>query len=224
VNALSLASRKYDVKLFENEAKNLLEDYGLPVPGSEGEEYVVKAQVLAKNRKENGGVEFASSREEAERKAEQMRGSEVNGHMAEEVLIEEKMNYLDEYYVAVIYDTDLRKPVLLFSRDGGTGIEDRKVERMVLEGTDQWRIREFLRDKGVPSEDLVGLGSTLQKISRCFFKEDARMLEINPLVKTGDGFIVLDAMKMPHTGMIEIIRSAPNSADGKPSVRSRLRR
>ncbi|MFB6190288.1 MAG: ATP-grasp domain-containing protein [Candidatus Nanohaloarchaea archaeon] len=182
------------MKLYEKEAKQLLEGYGLETPGSEGEELVVKAQVLAKNRQEHGGVKFASSREEAREIAEEMTGSEVNGHEVGEVLVEERKEYSKEHYVGVIYDTDVRAPVLVFSKKGGTGIEDRDASRLVLEDTQSWRIRDFLRRQGVPGEELVKLGSALQKIARCFLEEDARMVEVNPLVKTAEGWMALDAM------------------------------
>lgn len=183
------------MKLYEKEAKDLLQDYGVDIPEEEGEMLAVKAQVLAKNRMEHGGVKFASSREEALDIADKMKGSRVNGHEVEEVLVEEKLDYSREYYVGLIYDTDVRAPVLIFSREGGTGVEDEAVSKLVLsEQVQGWRIREFLEKQGVDSTDLVGLGSTLQKIARCFFGEDARMLEVNPLVKTGEGFVALDAM------------------------------
>ena len=182
------------MKLFENEAKELLEEYGLSNPGSEGEEYVAKAQVLAKNRKEHGGIQFADSEEEAREKAGEMEGQKVNGHEVNDVLIEQKVDYTEEYYVAVLYDTDVRSPVLLFGRDGGTGIEDRQVSKLVLQDYDQWRIREFLKDEGVESGQLVKLGLTIHRLCKAFFEEDMRMLEVNPLVETEDGYRVLDAM------------------------------
>jgi citryl-CoA synthetase large subunit len=182
------------MKLFENEAKQLLEEYRLSTPDSEADEYVVKAQVLAKNRKQHGGVEFASSEEEAEQLAEKMKAREVNGHEVNNVLIEEKAEFSQEYYVSILYDTDVRGPVLLFSKNGGSGVEDRAVQKLVLEDYDQWRIREFLKEQGVSSEEIVKLGITIQRICKCFFEEDARMIEVNPLVKTEDGYIVLDAM------------------------------
>ena len=182
------------MKLFENEAKDLLEDYGLSTPDSEGESYVVKAQVLAKNRMENDGIKFASSRQEAKNMAEEMKNRKVNGHEVNDVLIEEKTDFSEEYYIAVLYDTDTRKPVLLFSENGGSGVEDREVNKLVLEDYDQWRIRQFLKEKDVSSKELVKLGITIHRICKCFFEEDARMIEINPLVKSEDGYVVLDSM------------------------------
>lgn len=182
------------MKLFEHEAKELLQDYGLKVPSVEGEEFVVKAQVLVKNRKKHGGIKFASGFEEAEEIAGDLRGSEVDGHEVNRVIIEQKVDFDEEYYVAFLYDTDVRSPVLLFSREGGSGIEDRKVEKLVLEDLENWRLREFLKQNGVESVDLNSLASTLRKIGECFFEEDARMLEVNPLVKSEEGYMVLDAM------------------------------
>lgn len=182
------------MKLFENEAKKLLEGYGLSTPDLEADEYVVKAQVLAKNRKKYGGIKFASSRQEADVIAEEMKRRKVNGHEVNKVLIEERKDFSKEYYIGVLYDTDVRKPVLLFSENGGSGVEDREVQKLALEDYDQWRIRRFLKEQGVSSDELVKLGITIYRICKCFFEEDARMIEVNPLVKTEEGYVVLDAM------------------------------
>ncbi|MFB6147571.1 MAG: ATP-grasp domain-containing protein [Candidatus Nanohaloarchaea archaeon] len=182
------------MKLYEKEAKELLEEYGLETPGSGSGELVVKAQVLAKNRREYGGVKFASGQQEAREIASSMKGSEVNGHKVEEVLVEERLDYEREYYIGLIYDTDVRAPVLMFSQEGGEGVEARDTAKMELEDIQGWRIRGFLKQNGVSTDDLVELGSAVQEIARCFFEEDARMLEVNPLVKTGEGFVALDAM------------------------------
>lgn len=199
------------MKLFEHESKKLLEDHGVSIPRREGESLVVKAQVLAKNRKKHGGIKFASSRQEAEELREKMLDSEVNGHEVEEVLIEEQVDFDEEYYVAFIYDTDTRMPVMLFSPDGGTGIESRQVEKLVLEDTSQWRFRDFLKKHRV--DDLVKLGMTLQKLSRCFLEEDARMLEVNPLVRA-DGYVALDAMiELDDDASYRHSRNLPERAD-----------
>lgn len=182
------------MKLFEYEAKELLESYGVKTPGSGDEEYVVKAQVLAKNRKAHGGIEFTSSRTEAERVAEDMKCREVNGHSVENVLIEEKIEFSNEYYVAFLYDTDVRKPVMLFSKDGGSGIEDRQVQKLVIESWQQWRIRDFLKQTGIASAQLTTLARTLHQIGRCLFEADIRMIEVNPLVQSQDEYIAADAV------------------------------
>jgi len=181
------------MKLYENEAKELLEDYGLQVPETHGKEYVIKAQVLAKNRKEDGGIKFADTMDEAEEIAEEMRSSEVNGHDVNEVLIESKVDHDREFYVSFLYDTDLRAPVMAFSENGGTGIEDRDVEKLVLDDENvDFKFRQFLEGKNI--ENIVKTGSALRKMYKLFLDEDLRMLEVNPLVETEDGPVVLDAM------------------------------
>ncbi|MFB6204766.1 MAG: ATP citrate lyase citrate-binding domain-containing protein [Candidatus Nanohaloarchaea archaeon] len=179
------------MKLYEHEAKDILEEHGIDVPGSEGPEFVVKAQVLAKNRKEQGGIRFASSLEEARELAGEMPET-ISGREVEDFLIEDRVDFEKEFYVSFLYDTDTRNPVMLFSSSGGSGIEDREVKKLVLEDGMQWRFRDFLSRQEI--DDMIGLGSTLQKLFQAFLEEDARMLEVNPLAKTPEGYVVLDAM------------------------------
>ena len=181
------------MKLYEKEAKKILEESSVKIPGNSSERSVVKAQVLVKNRKEHGGIKFAENREEAEQLATQMKSSKVDGHDVEEVLIEDQVEILEEYYVSFLYDTDVRTPVMVFSSDGGTGIENREVSKLELEA-DLWRIRQFLKENGVESSELNSLASTVSKLQKAFFQNDARMLEVNPLAKTEEGYVAVDAM------------------------------
>jgi citryl-CoA synthetase large subunit len=181
------------VKLYEYEAKNLLEQKGIEVPDKDGEELVVKAQVLANDRASHGGIEFADSREEAEKLASEMKDGQVKGHEVKEVLLEEMIDFEREYYVGFIYDTDNRRPALIFSTEGGTGVEDREVSKLVLEENNSREDFEiFLETEDVAvAEELAEVASKLFEV---FLEEDMRMLEVNPLVLTGEKFVVLDAM------------------------------
>jgi len=186
------------MKLQEHEAKNILEKNGLKTPEKglteEEEEYVVKAQVFSNNRKEKGGIRFAKNRSEAEAEKQEMIGGRIDTEEIKDVLVEEKIDFTEEYYVSFIYDTDSRKPAMIFSRDGGTGIEDREASKLPLEDDSQFRFRQFLKGKGFEGKELVKLAGTLHKLFQAFLEEDARLLEVNPLARTGDGYIVLDAM------------------------------
>lgn len=181
------------MKLYEHETKELLKSYGVRVPDKKGERYVVKAQVLAKNRKKHGGIEFADSLKDAEDKASEMKGKEVNNHEVKDVLVEERVKHSKEYYVSFVYDTDVRSPVIIFSKEGGTGVENREIHKTVLKDLESWKLRQFLKEIGICSEELNPLTKTLYNMLKCFFEEDARMLEANPLAKTEKGFTVLDA-------------------------------
>lgn len=185
------------MKLHEHEAKQILREHGLEIPSQElksGREYVVKAQILANNRMEMNAIKFAKNVEEAEALKQEMTGAEFKGLEPEAVLIEEKTDIQEEYYVSFMYDTDTRNPVMIFSREGGTGIEDREAEKLILKDNSQFRFRQFLKEQGFQGKNIIKLGSTLQKLFNSFLDEDARLLEINPLAKTEDGYIVLDAM------------------------------
>lgn len=185
------------MKLHEYEAKQVLQEHGLKIPSQkleQGREYVVKAQIMANNRMEMNAIRFAKDVEEAEALKQEMIGAEFKGVEPEEVLIEEKTDIQEEYYVSFMYDTDTRKPVMIFSREGGTGIEDREAEKLELPDDSQFRFRQFLKEQGFEGKNIIKLGSTLQKLFKAFLEEDARLLEINPLAKTENGYTVLDAM------------------------------
>lgn len=170
------------MKLYEHESKKLLEKRGLKVPEKEGKTYVVKAQVLASDRKKHGGIKFAESKEEAEKLAEEMKSSEIRGHEINKVLIEEQIDIQEEYYIAFLWDTELRRPVMLFSEDGGSGIEDREVQKIELgEEHDFEELEEDLRP-------------VVEKLFEAFLEEDIEFLEINPLAFEGEDFAVVDAM------------------------------
>ncbi|MFB6100380.1 MAG: ATP-grasp domain-containing protein [Candidatus Nanohalobium sp.] len=185
------------MKLYEHEAKELLEKHGLETPSRElekGKRYVIKGQLLANNRKEMGAVRFAKDLEEAEAIKQEMIGAEFKGKELEEAVIEEQVEFSEEYYVSFMYDTDTRSPVMIFSRKGGTGVEDRESAKISLEDDSAFRFREFLKEQGFEGKEIARLGSTLQKLFSAFLKEDARLLEVNPLARTEDGYVVLDAM------------------------------
>ncbi len=182
------------MKLYEHEAKQLLERHGVSTPATDVQgEVVVKAQVLAKNRAEKGGIRFADSPEEARNVREEMLGMEIDGESVENVLVEQRVDIHQEYYVSFMYDTDFRAPVMLFSGDGGTGVEERDADRLVVPEAEAWRFREFLTGR-VPSDELNSLASTLVSAAQTFFEEDMRLLEINPLARTPDGHVAVDAL------------------------------
>jgi citryl-CoA synthetase large subunit len=185
------------MKLHEHEAKQILQKHGLKTPSQQldsAQEYVVKAQILANNRMEMDAIQFAKNVEEAEALKHEMMGAEFKGVEPEEVLVEKKLDFEGEYYVSFMYDTDTRNPVMIFSSEGGTGIEDREASKLVLKDGSSFRFRQFLKEQGFEGKKIIGLGSTLQKLFKAFLEEDARLLEINPLAETEEDYVVLDAM------------------------------
>lgn len=174
------------MKLYEYEAKKILQKYGLEVPDKRGEEYAVKAQVITSSRKEKGGIKFAESRDQAEELKDELLGSEIGGHKVEKVLIEEKSSIYDEQYICFTYDADFRAPTLIYSEEGGTGVEDKDAEKYELGKNPDF---EYLLDS--TDENLIDI---LEKLFEAFMEEDIIFLEVNPLALTEKGYEVIDAL------------------------------
>ena len=170
------------MKLYEHEAKKLLEKRGLKVPEDEGDSYVVKAQVLASDRKKHGGIKFAESKDEAKSIAEEIKDAEIQGHEIKDVLIEKQIDIQKEYYIAFLWDTESRRPVMLFSEDGGSGIEDKEVRKIELDEQNDFNELE------------PELRPDAKKLFEAFLEEDIEFLEVNPLAFNGEEFVVVDAM------------------------------
>lgn len=184
------------MKLYEYEVKNILKEHNIPVPKTENVKgaRVVKAQVLTKNRKEKGGIKFADNLEEAAEIKEKLESRKIDGHEVKDVLIEEKQEINKEHYAAFLYDTETRKPCLVYSRKGGTGIEERNPEKHVLEENHVYRFKEILKKENTPSNELNLQARALSKLYQVFLDEDMKLLEINPLAKVKEGYMVIDAM------------------------------
>jgi citryl-CoA synthetase large subunit len=115
-------------------------------------------------------------------KTRELFDSHIRGQYVAAVLIEEKLSILEEQYVSIVYDTNRKQPMLIYSCAGGMDIEDvadYKIKKFPLD------IRETTIDIDVPYA---------QELWKCFLAEDTRQIEINPLVKTHEGkFVAADA-------------------------------
>jgi len=170
------------VELLEHETKKILEKHDIPTPSKDGESFVVKAQILEKNRKSKGGIKFAESRKKAERIAEDMKNGKLAGRKVESVLIEEKVDIEHEYYISFVYDTSTRGPVFLFSADGGSGVENREITKFKIEKGSKKEFTEKLRSAELSDDISDRLSIITHLIFNVFLEEDAMMLEVNPLV------------------------------------------
>jgi len=185
------------VDLIEAEAKKILENYGIATPKPNADSYVVKSQVLSKNRKAKGGIKFAETFEEAEKIARELKETEIDGKTPEEILIEEKVDIRKEYYISLLYDTKARSPILIFSEEGGSGIEERKTKRLVISRGNEIEFKNFLETRRLPEEEINGLCKAMSKLFKAFQEEDAKMLEINPLALSESGvYVAVDAKMM----------------------------
>jgi succinyl-CoA synthetase beta subunit len=158
---------------------------------------VVKAQVPTGKRGKAGGIKRANTPAEAERVAQQILGMTIGEYTVERLLVEEQAAIAREFYAAVLHDTAARKPLILFSTEGGMDIEEIAAKKPAA-------IRRLLVDiDGKPSAaDIDGmlkgldLGAAqaqialLQKLHAAYRARDAELLEINPLALLADDRVV----------------------------------
>src|SRR4249919_1683262 len=198
--------------LNEYQGKQLFERFGIPVSEGRlattpaearaaaeelGGQVVVKAQVLTGGRGKAGGVKLADDPDDAGRKAQGILGLDIRGHVVEKVWIEQASDIAKEYYLSVTFDRGAKKPLFMFTTQGGVEIEevaandpDALVRLHVdpLEGFQPWVARRLVYGAGVddPSEQKQ-IAAIIEKLYRCFVETDAMLAEINPLIVTPEG-------------------------------------
>ncbi|MEU9964258.1 ADP-forming succinate--CoA ligase subunit beta [Streptomyces malaysiensis] len=200
--------------LFEYQAKDLFAKHGVPVlagevidtPGAArevaerlGGRAVVKAQVKTGGRGKAGGVKLASDPDDAVEKATQILGMDIKGHTVHKVMLAETASIKEEYYVSFLLDRTNRTFLAMASVEGGVEIEVvaeqnpealAKVPVDAIEGVTQEKAAEIVAAAKFPAEIADQVVEVLQKLWTVFIKEDALLVEVNPLVKTEDGKVI----------------------------------
>jgi succinyl-CoA synthetase beta subunit len=194
--------RKHGVETLEGivaetaeEARQAAERFGGTV--------AVKAQVLTGGRGKAGGIKVVHSPEEAESAAQQILGMDIRGHTVRRVLVEAGADIETEMYLSVTVDRAAKKPLILFSTEGGVDIEEvaeTNPEAIVRLHVDPllrllpYQVREIIFSAGLEGDAAKGVGKVLNNLYKAFEELDASLVEINPLVVTGDGRVLaLDA-------------------------------
>ncbi|AQA12433.1 ADP-forming succinate--CoA ligase subunit beta [Streptomyces samsunensis] len=200
--------------LFEYQAKDLFAKHGVPVlagevidtPGAArevaerlGGRAVVKAQVKTGGRGKAGGVKLASDPDDAVEKATQILGMDIKGHTVHKVMLAETASIKEEYYVSFLLDRTNRTFLAMASVEGGVEIEVvaeqnpealAKIPVDAIEGVTQEKAAEIVAAAKFPAEIADQVVEVLQKLWTVFIKEDALLVEVNPLVKTEDGKVI----------------------------------
>jgi succinyl-CoA synthetase beta subunit len=210
------------VDLYEYQAKQLFADYGVPIQqgriattpgearaaaaeliaaGKPG--VVIKAQVKVGGRGKAGGVKLASDPDEAQAKAEMILGMDIKGHTVHSVLVAEDVDIAREYYLSFLLDRADRSFLSMCSVEGGVEIEEvarTKPEALAripvnpLTGVDAAKAAEIVAAGRLPEEARAGATALAEQLWTVFTGEDATLVEVNPLVLTGDGRVIaLDA-------------------------------
>jgi len=198
----------------EYQAKELFAKHGVPVlPGETvdtaeaaravaeriGKPVVVKAQVKTGGRGKAGGVKLAETPDEAVRKAQDILGLDIKGHVVHKVLVTEASDIDTEYYVSFLLDRSDRAYLAMASAEGGMEIEQLAVERPEalarvrvdpVAGVDEALAREIVQAARMPADVADQVASVLLALWQVFVQEEATLVEVNPLVKTPDGRVV----------------------------------
>jgi succinyl-CoA synthetase beta subunit len=186
-----------------DEAREVAKKLGTPV-------VVVKAQIHAGGRGKGGGVKLARSPEEAAQLASKILGMILvtpqtgpGGRVVRRLLIEEGLDIKRELYLSVLVDRAREVPILMASTAGGMEIEEvahnnpsaiLRVPVRVATGLQPFHVRELAFGLGLGADGVPVASTFLQSLYRAFVETDATLVEINPLVVTGDGrLIALDA-------------------------------
>jgi succinyl-CoA synthetase beta subunit len=207
------------VDLYEYQGKQLFARYGIPVSEGRlatrpeearaaaeeiGGPIVVKAQVLTGGRGKAGGVKLADDPADAEAKARDILGLDINGHVVRKLWIEQASDIAKEYYLSITFDRGAKQPLYLLTTEGGVEIEqvaEENPEALArlhvdpLEGFQPYQARRLIYGAGIedPGEQKQILG-IIEKLYDCFVESDAMLTEINPLIVTPGGEVrALDA-------------------------------
>ncbi|UCH06840.1 MAG: acetate--CoA ligase family protein [Deltaproteobacteria bacterium] len=194
------------MRLLEYESKEILAKRGIPTPASivvssPGRvslppPVVIKAQIPLGGRQKAGGVVEALDKKEAEHKIEQMLSRTVRGYRVNKVLVEEKLDIAQEFYLGITYDTVAKEPIAIFSTEGGVDIEElaekepEKVQKRhfsVRNGLPEYMAREIISQTNITGRTLLGLSNIFSLLANAFLENDATIAEINPLAQTRDG-------------------------------------
>ncbi len=200
--------------LFEYQARDIFEKYGVPVlPGiiadtpaearaaaeKLGGVTVVKAQVKVGGRGKAGGVKVAKTPDEAEAAAEALRGLDIKGHVVKRVMVAAGADIKEEYYFSVLLDRANRSYLSLSSYEGGMEIEQLAEERPDAlarvevdpgEGLDLAKAKEIAIAAKFPAELVDQVAPVFVTLYDVYVKEDATLVEVNPLILTGGGAIL----------------------------------
>jgi succinyl-CoA synthetase beta subunit len=201
------------VDLYEYQAKDLFSAHGVPVgPGQRvvtdagaassaaaefGVPVVIKAQVKTGGRGKAGGVKLATDAGDALAKAESILGLDIKGHTVRRVLVTPASTIAEEYYFSFLLDRANRTFLAMASAEGGMEIEQLAVERPdalaripvdANEGVDLAKAKEIAAI--FPTEVQDAAAEVIVTLWETFVSEDATLVEVNPLVRDGDGNIV----------------------------------
>ena len=206
--------------LLEYQGKQLFAGHGVPVPGGKhattvddavaaaeeiGYPCVVKAQVAIGKRGKAGGIKVAKDTDEARRHAEAILGMDIRGFTVHDLWIEGASEIAAEHYASVILDRSAKKLLVMLTRMGGMDVEEvaeqhpDELERRHIDPNadlDLETARQVAVDAGIDDDVTDQVAEMLLKLVEVARAEDATLVEVNPLIVTGDREVIALDSKM----------------------------
>jgi succinyl-CoA synthetase beta subunit len=226
--------------LLEYQGKQLFAQYGVPVPEGRlavtpkearvaaeelGYPVVVKAQVQIGGRGKAGGIKVANDADEAEAHAKAILGMDIRGLTVHEVWVEPASDIAAEYYAAVVFDRSAKKVLMMLSAAGGVEIEtvpEEEIARLHVDplvGFQDFQGRRLAFESGIDADVVRPVGAMLAKLYNAFVQTDAMLVEVNPLIVTGDrqvtaldAKVTVDDNALPRQPVIAEMRN-PSAED-----------
>lgn len=202
------------MKLLEYEAKNILSQYKIAVPDSVVVHkntkpdldlpVVLKSQVPIGGRGKAGGIRIVEPDDAIEKTIDDLFKLDIKGHRPQTLLAEELLDIKHEYYLSILIDRNTSTVQLMAGREGGVEVEENASDSYLKIGVGGWEIGNGTWDEvGQALADYYELpGQTfalqdlVENLYKCFVKNDATLIEINPLVLTADNKLVAGDCKM----------------------------
>ena len=242
------------MKLNEYNSKRLFKKHGIPIPNCElaktpeeardiaqriGKPVVVKAQVLVGGRGKAGGVKLARTPAEAEQHAQNILGMNIKGLPVRSVLIDEAIQLQNEIYLGVVLDRAAKTATMMASAAGGMDIEQvahetpEKIKRVQIDpalGMQAYQARELAYGIGIPKDLVTDFAVIANQLAQVFFRYDATLAEVNPLVITGtnsaaqtliaaDGKVIIDDNALFRQPELAVLRDIDEETPSEKQAR-----
>lgn len=196
--------------LLEYQGKQLFARHGVAVPSGLpattvaeavdaadkiGYPCVVKAQVQVGGRGKAGGIKVAHDRQEAQLHSQAILGMDIKGHTVHEIWVEAASDIASEYYASIVFDRSAKAPLVMLSTQGGMDIEEvaerdpnaiAKLHVDPLLGFQEFHGRRLAFEAGVDEDVVRPIAAILARLYEAFVAEEAMLVEVNPLIITGD--------------------------------------
>ena len=202
------------MKLYEYQAKEIFAKHEINIQKGElaktpqeakqiaaviGGPVVLKSQVLVGGRGKAGGVKIVDDLSDIEKAADKILKTEIKGYKPNGILVLEKIEIKQEFYLSIVLDRKMKKTVIIFSSFGGMDIEEvskkhpEKIAKIYIEellGLQDFHINQLLPLLNNDREIISKLKNIVKKLYSIYKKYDCLIAEINPLALTENGDLV----------------------------------